>query len=502
MKRFREIVIAIEKYKKDIVDYPIFFTDKNLTYLESEEALNNISQKLQDIKYQPEFPETYKIPYDAISTRLAHNLQIDDIIIRYFILNELQKDIEVYVNQTNPKDFKVYCIIDIYDCYNQIKSDVFLETLKNEFTNKIDEDLFNLISRSLNYKNLFSKKDNGLLVGSKPDEFFAELFLSIIHSKLNIKVSENISRLGDEFLICGDSIGELRNYLESIEEILFTEYSLKINKSKSNVKFTSEKRNITRVIPYEEPWPYTSPSCPPPMYPKILYKELNYTINHKDLESHKDFNRIDSYKKSIEYLKLITPEIEKIEIYTKKTPGDLSLFAYWNSSTPTETKQLYQNIDFETILNPNVLDKLETIIYRFPRSQYFSHLAVKNLCIYAKNFYYSDDESTGKNDNNAFIVDNIDFSKVNPKNSTFLCEKSNSILLNAIRSNDIYDYQKYLILRELYLDRKNLTTNLDNFKIKGSPPFDILIQNELKKISESYWELELPFQTIINELIN
>ena len=94
-------------------------------------------------------------------------------------------------------------------------------------------------------------------------------------------------------------------------------------------------------------------------------------------------------------------------------------------------------------------------------------MAINYLCTYAKNFNYYIKNSCKKSDNNAFIIENYDFSAINEENSSLLCEKSNSILLNAIRSNDIYDYQKYLILRELFFDKQNLTIKERNYKIKG-----------------------------------
>lgn len=506
MKNLREIILAIENFKNDIANHPIFFRIKDIQYLDSEEALKNISTKISSEGYQPDFPLKYKIPYDSISTRETFSIQIDDLIIKYVIINTLKKEINFYSNQIDPSKFKVYCILDIYNCYSQIKKEIFIETVKSEISNKIDNSYIELLYKCLNLKDNFSEETVGFIIGSKPDEYLVELFLSIIHSKLNIQVSENISRNGDEFLICANSISELRDIVENTISAL-KEYNLDINKSKNFIDYISENRQITRVLPYEEPWPYSSPSCPPPQYPAILYREVNYTTTYKESTKNIDLNTINSYEKSIEFLKLISPEIEKIEIFTKNYP-EYSLLGYWNSSTPTETKKLQEAIKFEKILIPSVLDKLETIIYRFPRSQYFSALAIKNISIYAKYFDYYYNDSCDKNESNAFLLDDYNFSTIDSKNSTFLCEKSNSILLNAIKSTDIFDYQKYLIIRELYFDKKKLSISKENYKIKGSIPFSVLFENIFRKLIEQEdenpyeFELGLPLRTIIKEILN
>ena len=500
MNKLREIILAIEGFKNDILNYPIFFKISDVKYLESEDILKNISQKILKKDYQPELLVKYQIPYDLISTRETYHIQIDDLIIKYMIVNQLKKNIELYINSFNPDNFKVYSIIDIYNCYNKIEIEIFLNTIKTEFS--IDNDILNfeLLEKCLNLNCNYSEKINGFIIGSKPDEYLVELFLSIIHSKLNNEVSENISRNGDEFLIGANSISELRNIINRINS-LFKEYNLEINKSKNFTKYNSENRQITRVIPFEEPWPYSSPSCPPPEFPTILYKELNYTITYKKTINNIDITNINSYESSIEYLKLISPEISKIELLTKKY-SSYSLFGYWSSSTPPEEKKLQGAINFEKILNPKLLDNLETILYRYPRSQYFSNIAIKNICVFAKNMNYTYSDSCEKNDLNAFVIDSYDFSNLTEKNSSFLCEKANSILLNAIRSNEIFDYQKYLIIRELYFDKKKMTIHKENFKLNGKIPFSILFANTFEQLIENEWELELPLRTIINELLN
>jgi hypothetical protein len=201
MEYFREIILAIEDYKKDIVKYPIFFSIRGLKYLDTDEAIKNISDKLCSIDYQPKNPDRYIVPYDTISTRIANNLDIDDLIIRYIVVNQIKKNVQLYENNVNPKDFNVYCIVDIYDCYNNIEKEIFINTINSHYYNKIDGKTFNLLAKTVDFNSSDFNQINAISVGTKPDEFYAELFLSIVHSEINVKVSENISRNGDEFLI-------------------------------------------------------------------------------------------------------------------------------------------------------------------------------------------------------------------------------------------------------------------------------------------------------------
>ena len=497
MNILRKTILAIEKFKMHIVKFPIYFQVKDLEYLETQKALDNIAEKLESSNYQPNYVQSYLIPYDTISTRKGYSLHIDDLIIRYVLFNHLESTLKLYSNKINPSEFNIFCIVDIFDCYNQINNDILIQTLRQELASKIDNDSFILLERCLTIYENSSDKISGLLVGSKPDEYFAELFLSVLHSKMNTGISDNISRSGDEFLIFADSIGEIRGIVSGIISLL-NDKGLTLNKSKNKTVFVSEKRKLTRLIPFEEPWLYNSPSCPPPDFPNILYNEVNFTISHKGKQDNGEILKINTYEDSIKYLNSIAPEIEKIELFINTYP-EYSLFGYWNSSTPTETKKLHQEIDFKKILNPKILDNLETIIYRFPRSQYFSGMAIKYLCTYAINFNYNIKYSCKHSKTDVFLVENYDFTAISEEISSLICEKSNSILLNAIRSNDIYDYQKYLIIRELFFDKQNLTIKEKNYKIKGDAPFPILFKNEIKKLADDY--IDEPLRNIISEIL-
>lgn len=502
---FREIVLAIEEFKDDIIKYPIFFLPSDITYLETERAIENISSKFLNEEYFPLDPIRYSIPYDIITTRDAYYLNIEDLIIRYMIKNQIDKRIKLYTNSVNVEKFKVFCIIDIYDCYRQITSQLFIDTVKSKISFLSD-----------NYIDFFKKcicvydndyyREIGLIVGLRPDDYFAELFLSILHSDIiSYSECENISRKNDEFLVCANSIKELRDIVAKIIFHIREKYNLYINKSKNFTYCNTEYRKITRTIPFEEEWLYSSPSCPPPMFPRIFYKEVNYNSTFKyptnRTENIRNIKDIKSYKESIEYLKEISPEIEKIE-HLAEAYSPYSLLGEWTSSTPIEEKLLRKEIKFDIVMNPMILDNLETILYRFPKSQYFSALAIKNICIYAKNMKYSYLYSCKNDDNNAYITEGYVFSEYNSKNASLLCEKANSILLNALRSENIFSYQKYLIVRELFLDKKTIDISFENYEIEIKP-FKKLFKDVLEKIlnNASQWERETPLIKTLDHIM-
>ncbi len=54
MNTLRKIILAVEKFKRDIVEYPIYFKVKDIEYLETQVALENIAKKLEDLNYKPD----------------------------------------------------------------------------------------------------------------------------------------------------------------------------------------------------------------------------------------------------------------------------------------------------------------------------------------------------------------------------------------------------------------------------------------------------------------
>ncbi len=522
MKNYRKIILAIERFKKDISEYPIFFKISDLLYLATEEAVDNIARKIDDDNYQPQICDIYSIPYDVISTREVYLTHIDDLIIKYFLVDIFEKKIELYSTHVEPNNFKVYSILDIYDCFNQIDKKQLFFSIKKEAHNKINSRYIKLLEKCIFYQKPTFGEVNGLIIGSKPDEYFAELFLSIVHYEINDAISENydrdsefLSRIGDEFLVFGDNIAQLRVYMPYIQDTL-SSFNLSINKSKSFIQYISEERGITRAIPYFGPKKddvtiigYWAGSKPPPEIDCLQYKEKNYTVTHqknRKIRKRIGIDRIESYRESIEYLKVLSAAFSKIELYFKKYPHD-NLLSYWAGSTPPNKKIFMDDLEFDLFLNPLVLDNLETIIYRYPRSQYYSALAIKYICIYANRFTYHHKDSCESDENNAFNINDYDFSKINYKNSALLFEKSNSILLNAIRSGNIYDYQKYLILRELYFDTEELSINESNYKYTTTikEGFPELFNNELIRLEDekdSLFPPELPLSTIVHEILN
>lgn len=470
MNYYRKIILAIEDFKNDVKKAPVFFTQDDLDYVETEVAIEYINKKLNQNEYKVSHYANYKIPYDTIHDRNAIAFDINDLIIRYVVMNEIKLSGEsIFSNNFKVENFDIVCNIDIYDCYANIDVNRLVQIVSN-----IDNNTRSIFKNLLNFSDDCEK--TFIPIGSKPDEYFAEIYLSTILKIVTAKVSENITRINDEFIIFCNSIGELRKIIKDINYYL-ADYNLEINKSKTKIKYLSENRIQTRLIQHEEKWMYSSPSCPAPEAPEKTFTMHEYSTKYfenvkvVDIDETKVVNSYDEAFKFVEYLNKhlkVLINYEENSIY--------NLFGIWDSSTPAETKTLYNEINFKVIINPIILENLEKIIYRFPRSQYYSALAVHCLITYAKHFEYSDQHSCEKSESQAFVVDNINFTELNAENASFLLEKSLSIILNSLHSENIHTYQKYLILRELFFNPQNMTIKLSNFKIKGNDiPFIVEI---------------------------
>jgi hypothetical protein len=87
------IIQSTNEIKNDFHNNPLFYDPDSIVYLESESLINNITNKLNAF-YTPSCGHSFKIPYDTISQRIAINLQIDDLVIRYLLKNALAKTSE------------------------------------------------------------------------------------------------------------------------------------------------------------------------------------------------------------------------------------------------------------------------------------------------------------------------------------------------------------------------------------------------------------------------
>src|SRR5690606_5568368 len=52
------------------------------------------------------------------------------------------------------------------------------------------------------------------------------------------------------------------------------------------------------------------------------------------------------------------------------------------------------------------------------------------------------------------------------------CQFANFQIVNLLESSEIYDYQKYLILRHLFFSKIDKSINWNNFKIKTFQAYD------------------------------
>jgi hypothetical protein len=118
-------------------------------------------------------------------------------------------------------------------------------------------------------------------------------------------------------------------------------------------------------------------------------------------------------------------------------------------------------IDFSaldlSIYDVENIDKLLKIIYQFPKSEYYSFLAIDILVFIALNSAHCS--------NFHFGLEYLDMPEITVK-VTKACEFANIAITEILESDNIHDYQKYLLLRRLYKNTQDLDYSFDNYSIK------------------------------------
>jgi hypothetical protein len=140
---------------------------------------------------------------------------------------------------------------------------------------------------------------------------------------------------------------------------------------------------------------------------------------------------------------------------------------------------------------------LKKIIIYYPKSEYFTALAINLLLYIAKRSEH-------------FISKNNDLEKFKIE-LTILNEVSHLTIIELLESDEIFSYQKYMILRNLYKDDEHIIFSLENYSVQSTIycdfyddfkprlPFDERITNIITKLSnESDFH---PLQMICKELI-
>ena len=175
---------------------------------------------------------------------------------------------------------------------------------------------------------------------------------------------------------------------------------------------------------------------------------------------------------------MLKSQIE-IKNYQEKYPN----YRYLNNiihSQPTDFRNDFYNLDYSIFTCKNV-EKLKEIIYRFPKGANYNALAIQLLTFIATNtkfvIFIPGDEKYSKS------MNEIEYSLHQT------CEFSNLSIIEILKSEDIHEYQKYLMLRCLFKKPDSLKFDLDQYKV----PF-------INYDNDNYLE-SLPFyDEILNEV--
>ena len=140
-------------------------------------------------------------------------------------------------------------------------------------------------------------------------------------------------------------------------------------------------------------------------------------------------------------------------------------------------------IEFD-LYNIERLKKLKKIIFSFPRSEYYTALAIDLMVFAAKHTeHYGDFIYGGVEDEYA--------------DRTEICEFSNLTLIEILDSKDIHEYQKYLLIRCLYKDKSNTTMDVNNYYVKQRHTYQSDFIDGGDDEEDQYLNKKLPFVKVI-----
>lgn len=517
----RQITNAIDNYISDLNSYPLFYDLKNIHRLFEDRIFDAVKDRFNKY-YQTSKAKAFEIPYNQVAHRIVIALNIEDIIIRYIIINHLKEQtnfissIEKYDEHTvsnliqkeiengNPISIKV----DINNCYESVNHSKLISEVSKELQLSDSSIFINVLDNALKivYENEFGKvikKEQGLLIGSKPDEYLAEFFLDRIENEIKRR-GISIIRIADEFIYFADNLSTAREKFTTIQEIV-ADYNLTINKAKTSIndyrKDTLNQKFDLELV--EAAWsggsiPFKSSSEKFTIRDKQSGVDLNKTYltgkirqNNSNDESDKfeekenkskPMYEVDSYETAIVFLKYLLNSQQAISEYQKKHPNYKYLYNIVFSQ-PTDFREDYYNLDIAVFSESNI-EKLKKVIYYYPKSEYYTAIAIYLLVFAATNTVHCTDTFDG--------LDGLSYSL------TRTCELGNLTIIELLKSNDIHPYQKYILLRNLFKKNSDLTLDIDSYSIKTVNYYD---HNYLNENAEFEFSPTLPFKAEVLEIV-
>jgi hypothetical protein len=203
-----------------------------------------------------------------------------------------------------------------------------------------------------------------------------------------------------------------------------------------------------------------------------FYSRINYTISEQTKTLHKNnpgnFKSshtlkarlndifIESYDDSIRFLKSVSDIEAKIRSYQIKHPNYKSFYNIVYSQ-PKDFLIDFKTLDL-SIYDIENINKLLKIIYLFPKSEYYSFLAIDLLVFIALN-------SPHCSNLHCQMYEYSELPDITIK-TTKACEFANISITEILESDNIHDYQKYLLLRRLYKNKEDLNYSFNNYSIE------------------------------------
>lgn len=503
-----EIKEAIKKYITDLDSNPLFYDLSEIRRLNDAKTLERISDKFNRF-YQTSKAKSFEIPYNQIINRTVITPEVEDIVIRYILMNRLQKRTNYLPSTEQFDDFSIgefskeeiekgnsiFIKVDVLDCYESINHEYIEQAILGVMK---DDTLFIDVFKNClqlvfeNDQGEILKKEKGLLIGSKPDEYFAEYYLDLIREEIE-DLGINIFRIADEFIFFAKNVSIARNNYKLVEGVI-AKYGLIVNKSKTLISDYRElilepkidiSLEISRKVVASTPVTITafglrSKNEGDAINKTYLHGETPINSEDSDIEDAELVDiEIDSYDNAITFLKYLVTSQKAVLEYQNKHPKFKYLYNVVFSQ-PTDFRDDYYNLD-TSILSVRNIEKLRKVIFYYPRSEYYTALAIQLLVFAATNSVHCANLDT---------YDGLDGLKYS---LTRTCELSNITIIEVLESSDIHAYQKYLLLRYLFKRKGSLSLSFENYTIITRHSS---VQNDLLGVKTS-----LPFKTEVLRLV-
>ena len=533
-----EVKLSILNYKDDLNRYPLFYDfdeisiisddiDIDLTKDNFNKSFIKIVKDNFNKYYQTNKANTFEIPYNRVINRTATALKSKDMIVRYLLTDHLKKNTnfirsikkydESTINKLIEKHLKegqrIVVKIDIYNCYESIEHKKLIRIISDDLNLNTESLFVSMLNNSLkviyeDIDGMIKRKEKGLLIGSKPDEYLAEYFLENIADNIQDN-GISVIRIADEFIFFSNSIDTARTKFKRIREIIES-YNLEINNSKTTI--TDHRGNSLQHHFYVQRFmvdgtiPYLAYELSD-LDEKEDRDSMNNCIEENDFVSSaalhvetKENQQIKTYDSSLSFLKKLLHSQKTIKSFQENHPEHKKLYNLEYSELDDFKKGLYDA--FNLLFIKETVKKLKKIIVHYPKSEYYSGLALQLLSFLVKNSIYYQDK--------------IDFDNSFLEGITLklhdTCVESNLTVIDLLKSNDVHQYQKYLLLNFIFKKENNLSLDISEYNIElivdsvhtqdfsvRQPPFKAKVLEEVEHIlgKTSYYPLKMICSEIV-----